>query len=121
MIDNLCTDIILGTDFQELHESIDINYGGSKPALTFSALTSLKNQPPSSFSHLTTDCKPITTKSRKYSQSDRDYIKNEIQNLHKAGIIEPSNSPWRSQVLVVNDKSKCPMVVDYSQTINKYT
>ena len=26
IIDNLCTDIILGTDFQELHESIVINY-----------------------------------------------------------------------------------------------
>ena len=121
MIDNLCKDIILGTDFQELHESIVINYGGSKPALTFSALTAMKTHPPSLFSHLTADCKPITTHSRNYSQSDRDYIKNEIQNFHKAGIIEPSNSPWRAQVLVVKDKSKRRMVVDYSQTINEYT
>ena len=75
MIDKLCTDIIIGTDIQELHESIVINYGGSKPAQTFSTLTALKKTQPSSlFSHLTADCKPITTKSLKYSQSNRDYI-----------------------------------------------
>ena len=96
MIDNLCTDIILGTDFLELHESIVINYGSSKPAVT-----ALKIQPSSFFSHLTADCKPaITTKSRKYSQSDQDYIKKEIQTLHKDDIIEPSKSPWCAQVLV---------------------
>ena len=42
VLKNLFTDIILGTDFQEQHDSITINYGGSKPPLTFSALTTLK-------------------------------------------------------------------------------
>ena len=41
--------------------------------------------------------------------------------LSEAGIIELSNSPWRAQVLVVNEKSKLRMVVDYSETINMYT
>ena len=37
-------------------------------------------------------------------------------------MIEPSNSPWRAQVLVTtNDRHKRRMVVDYSHTINKHT
>ena len=37
-------------------------------------------------------------------------------------MIEPSRSPWRAQVLVVtNDRQKRRMVVDYSQTINRFT
>ena len=37
-------------------------------------------------------------------------------------IIEPSNSPWRSQVLVtLGERHKRRMVIDYSQTINRFT
>ena len=40
----------------------------------------------------------------------------------KEGIIEPSSSPWRAQVLVVTgDNHKKRMCIDYSETINKYT
>ena len=40
----------------------------------------------------------------------------------KEGIIEPSLSPWRAQVLVTKgERHKRRMVVDYSQTINRYT
>ena len=59
-------------------------------------------------------------KSRKYSQSNRNFIRDEVQRLSELKIIEPSNSPWRAQVLVVSEK-KQRMVVDYSETINKYT
>ena len=38
------------------------------------------------------------------------------------GIIEPSNSPWRAQVVVTKNKEhKKRMAIDYSQTINTYT
>ena len=37
------------------------------------------------------------------------------------GIIEPSNSPWRVQVVVTkNEKHKKRLVTDYSQTVNDY-
>ena len=49
-----------------------------------------------------------------------DFIKSETKRLLTENIIEPSNSPWRAQVLVVNDPKR-RMVVDYSQTINRYT
>ena len=38
------------------------------------------------------------------------------------GIIEPSNSPWRAQVVVTkNEEQKKRMAIDYSQAINAYT
>ena len=116
VLNELCTDIILGTDFQELHDSIVIKYGGSKPSLTSCALASLNTKPPKLFPNLPQNVQPIATKSRKYSKSDTDFIQNETQRLIAEGIVEPSNSPWRAQVLVVNSPKR-RMVVDYLQTI----
>ena len=121
VLDGLYIDIILGTDFLEQHESVTIVYGGSKPLISFAALTTMNTDPPPLFVNLTADCKAITTKSRKNSKADQDFIRSEVKLLTEAGIIEPSNSPWRAQVLVVNEKFKHRMFVDYSETINKYT
>ena len=120
LVRDLCNDIILGTYFQEQHESVTTTYGRSKPPITFAALTCMKTEPPELFAHLTPDCHPIATKSRKYFQSDRNFTRDEVQRLSELKIIEPSNSPWRAQVLIVNEKKR-RMVVDYSETINRYT
>ena len=46
----------------------------------------------------------------------------EIKRLLSEGIIEPSSSPWRAQVVVTsNENHKKRMCIDYSQTINKFT
>ena len=38
------------------------------------------------------------------------------------GIVEPSVSPWRAQVIVTsNENHKCRIVIDYSDTINRFT
>ena len=55
-----------------------IVYRGSKPPITFAALTCVKTELPELFAHLTPDCHPIATKSRKYSQSDRNFIRDEV-------------------------------------------
>ena len=47
-------------------------------------------------------------------------MKSEIQRLLDAGIIEPSNSPWRAQAFIVYGQ-KPRMVIDYSETINIFT
>ena len=74
------------------------------------------------FEHLKEDSKPIATKSKRYSRSDSDFVSSEVRRLLKEELIEPSNSPWRSQPLVVTQEShKKRMVIDYSQTVNKYT
>jgi len=37
-------------------------------------------------------------------------------------IIEPSSSPWRTQVLIVNDgRHKKRLVIDYSRTVYRFT
>ena len=121
ILEDLCTDVILGTDFQEQHESIVIKYGGDEPSLTLCALPFLAAEPPFLFSNLTEDCGPIATKSRRHSSEDREFIEKETRRLLQEGIVEPSNSPWRVQALVVDNGGTKRMVLDYSQTINRFT
>ena len=72
--------------------------------------------------NLTTDCHPIATKSRRYSQEDSVFIDKEVKRLLEEGIIEPTRSPWRAQVVVTKDENhKKRLAIDYSQTINRFT
>ena len=121
ILDKLCTDVILGTDFQSLHEKVIIKFGGKEPSLTFCALTALAMEPPSLFANTTPNCKPIATKSRRRTPRDTKFIDSEVDALLRKGVIEPSNSPWRAQVLVVDERGKKRLVIDYSQTINRFT
>jgi len=76
------------------------------------------------FTNLSPDVKPIATKSRRFSEGDRGFIEESIEKLLADGVIRPSSSPWRAQVLVVKDETdrhKKRLCVDYSQTINIYT
>lgn len=53
---------------------------------------------------------------------DKTFIDSEVQKLLKEAVIEPSQSPWRAQPLVTtNSSGKKRLVVDFSQTINKFT
>lgn len=118
----LCSDLILGLDFQSQHDSVTFKYGGKKPPLSVCSLTTLNIEPPSPFANLTSDCHPIATKSRRYSKEDLTFIGDEVERLLKEGIIEPSQSPWRAQVVVTKDENhKKRLAIDYSQTINRFT
>ena len=83
----------------------------------------MKVPPLSLFMHLSSDCKPIAVKSQRHTKDEEEFIKKETQRLLNEGIIKPSKSPWRVQVLVTKEteKHKKRMVIDYSQTINRYT
>jgi hypothetical protein len=121
VMDNLCADIILGIDFQSQHQSVTLKFDGVRDPLVV-GLATLNVEPINLFENLTPDCKPIASKSRHYSAEDRNFISSEVQRLYKEGIIEPSTSPWRSQVVVTrNERSKKRLVIDYSQTINRFT
>ena len=77
---------------------------------------------PRIFHNVLLTCQPIATKSRKFNDEDKLFIKEEVRKLLNEQIIEPSYSPWRAQVLVARDgRHKPRMVVDYSQTVNRYT
>ena len=75
--------------------------------------------PPRLFEYLTEDCRPIAVKSRKQTPSNAKFIRDTIKNLLNDGVIKPSTSPWRAQVLVTKDDGthKKWMVIDYKQTI----
>jgi hypothetical protein len=122
ILQNLCSDIILGHDFMKQHDSVNFSFGGSLNPITLCNVMAMKIETPRIFQHLSSDCKPIASNSRRFSKEDSLFIKQEVVNLLEEGIIERSNSPWRAQVLVThNERHKRRMVVDYSQTINRFT
>ena len=93
------------------------------PPLTVCRLTAIKNIPYSSlFTNLTPDCRPIAVRSRRHSISDTKFVQSEISRMLKEGIIEPSQSPWRAQTLLISPENhKKRLVVDYYQTMNRFT
>jgi len=122
-MDNLMWDVILGREFLIEHKSVIFDFGGPKCPLNLNSLDVLKGiAPVRLFEHLTPDCKPVASKSRNFSPSDRAFIATQTAQLVRDGIIEPSTSLWRAQVVVVNNSNhKKRLCIDYSQTINKFT
>ena len=101
--------------------SVTFHFGGDKPNLNICNLATLNVDTPSLFQNLSENCKPIATKSRRYSEPDKQFIDSEIQRMLNEGIIELSNSPWRAQVVITrNEENKKRMAIDYSQTINTF-
>ena len=130
VLEDLCSDIILGQDFQRKHKRVIIEFGGVKPDLVIPksppicSLSAASIEEPLLFGNLLPDAKPIATKSRRFSKEDQEFIDQEVAKLLAQGIIEPSTSPWRAQVVVSKDPSnrhRKRLCVDYSQTINQYT
>ncbi|XP_069743679.1 uncharacterized protein [Narcine bancroftii] len=126
VLPHLCALVLLGLDFQCQLESITIVHNGPHPPLRLlkkqhCSLSVLNIELPLLFTHLTPECTPIATKSRRYSPRDRTFIRTEVRRLLQEGIIEQISSPWRAQVVVVKSGEKLCMVVNYSQTINKFT
>ena len=130
VLKDLCSDIILGHDFQKEHERFTIEFGGRKPKLIIPnstpicAISAATIDEPSLFSNLLPDCKPIASKSRRFSKDDQDFIQQEVTKHLSEDIIEISSSPWHAQVVVAKDplnQHKERLCIDYSQTINQYT
>ena len=122
VLPGLCADLILGLDFQSQHPSVTFHYRGFQPPLAICGFNKLNIDPPEPFANLTADCHPIASKSRRYSQGDSAFIDEEVKRLLKEGIIEPSLSPWRAQVVVTKDENhKKRLAIDYSQTIYRFT
>lgn len=129
VLDNLCCDVILGLDFQSQHKRLIFEFNGVSPDLVVSndstcALAVADTKEASLFTNLTPNAKPIATKSRRFNEEDRKFIQDTVDDWLKQGIIQPSASPWRAQVVVVKNElnhHKKRLCVDYSQTINVFT
>lgn len=129
VLKNLCSDVLLGSDFQSQHQRVIFEYNGQKPdfivenTIDCCAVSACSVEPVQLFSNLIPNCRPIATKSRRYDDNELEFIRKEVKRLHSKKIIQPSESPWRAQVLVVKNEEtgKRRLCVDYSQTINLYT
>jgi hypothetical protein len=74
------------------------------------------------FPFLSPECRQIASPSRQYNSEEKAFIELKTKKHLELGIIEPSNSPWQSQIVVTsNERHKKHMVIDYSQTINCFT
>ena len=138
VLKNLCSDIILGYNFQKQHKNLIFSLNGTKPDLivpgaTHSHVSVVNNckanvsktaviEPPSVFRNLSKDVRPIATKSRHFNKYDRAFIAEQISALLQGGLIRRSYSPWRAQIVMVKgEHQKKRMCIDYSQTINLFT
>jgi len=131
VLPTLCRDIILALYFQSQHqrECVIFELGGNLQDIVVShdetcAVAVAETQEVSLFSNLTAGVKPIATKSRRFSHEDRLFIQDNVDKMLSEGVIRPSSSPWRAQVLIVKDEAnrhKKRLCIDYSQTINIYT
>lgn len=121
-VKDLCADIIIGHDLLSQHSTLEFSFGGPKEPFKVCCVAEATVPAVQLFANLTTDCKPIAIRSRRYSQEDQEFIAGEVKKLLQQGIIEESQSPWRAQVLITkNANHKKRMCIDYSQTINRYT
>ena len=86
------------------------------------AVSVAKVDTPSLYSNLTSDYRPVATKSRRFNQSDKAYIKSTVDKWKKDGTVRPSKSPWRAQCVVVKNRGEVQrLAIDYSQTVNLFT
>ena len=111
VLKDLLTDVVLGQDSMNQHKAVSIDFASTEPPLYLNVLKALNvTNLPLLFQYLTKDCQPIATKSRRHSNADCRFISTEIRRLLAEGIIEPSTSLWRAQVVVTfneNHKKEC--------------
>ena len=56
-------------------------FGGELPPMSICSLATSTMSPPTLFANLSDDCHPIATRSRRFSNSDKNFIDSEIQRL----------------------------------------
>ena len=117
MMPNLSCDAIIGDDLLQQHKSITFKFQGKLPELVVSTIMSVANVPyPQLFGdNLSARCKPLAIKTRKLLSVDMAIIKAETVRLLQEDRIDPSNSPWRTQPLVVDNRKKKRLCIDCSQ------
>ena len=135
ILPGLCCDVLLGHDLFSKHGNLIVKFGGKENDFVVDQVSHKKPlpralcnvakaeiDPPPLFHTMKVDSRPIACKSRRYSDEDQCFIRDQVKELKESGVVEPSSSPWRAQVLVTKDeRHKKRMVVDYSRTVNKYT
>ena len=110
---NLICDAIIRDDLLQQHKSETFKFQGKLPELVVSTIMSVANVPYLQLfgNNLSVRCKPIAIKTRKFLSVDMAIIKAETARLQEDRI-EPSNSLWRIQPLVIDNRKKKRMCID---------
>lgn len=126
---NLVAPVIIGRNLMNEYSEIILKLGGQLPPTTQNLTHALYQCSTMKSINCNTyrllpnvnifQLKPIASPSRRFTKH-QDFVKEEIGRLLKDGIIRPSQSSWRAQSFVVEGKKK-RLVIDYSDTINRYT
>ena len=103
VLKNFCAVVIIGHDILNLHSNVKFSFGGTRSSL-MCALTTMKAPYPVLFNNLSPNYKPISTKSRRYLETDSKFIQSEVKQMLAEGIVEPSLR--RVQVVVTHSKIK---------------
>ena len=82
---NLCTDIILGQNWQEQHESVTLCFGGAAPPVSICGLSTLHVEPPTLFQFLASECKPIARNREDIAWKIKDLLPLKLMNYLKKG------------------------------------
>lgn len=100
-MNELCADIVTGHHL--LNEYVDVKIIFGKRSLKGLSLTLTNLESVSQFLNLSPDCKPIAVISCRYNRKELKFSEEEEENrLLTENGIEPSDLPWRAQVLVTN-------------------
>ncbi|KAI0987409.1 hypothetical protein GJ496_006616 [Pomphorhynchus laevis] len=105
IMNKLCTECILDIEFMKRHENVTIRMEGVQSDLIVTLMRAVDIELIRLFEHLTHNYRPIATHSRRFSNSDRMYIRNEIARMVKNDKIEPSTSIWRAQILITQSEN----------------
>ena len=102
ILEILCSDVILGLDFQSKHQNLVIKFDGESPDLVVAPqsrcfLMAAKTPEVSLFSNLSKNVTPIATRLRCYNPEDRAFIQENVNKLLEEEIIRPSSSPGGSR------------------------
>ena len=121
---DLCTDVLLGHDFQAQHKRVVFKINDNRDDFVVSrnvcALSNASASFPSLFNNVAKELKPIAVKLKQFNKCDQEFIRNEVNRLNSEGIIQTSVSPWRAQVVVKDaDSDKRHMCVDQRWSVTK--
>jgi transposase InsO family protein len=135
--ESLCDDAILGISALSNFDSVTISLGGSLGPLHVAASFNPVSDFPTVFDKdlskplkcepvpiitLRPGTEPVRCPSRHYDDVERKFISLMIEKWQNDNIIVRSQSPWRSQVVVVKDSGTPKrLAIDYASTINPAT
>ena len=119
--ESLVAKMIIGKDILSKHSAVTLQFGGKLSETTLClSISQLKITPLELLPGIDIQkIKPIATRSR-INLRNKDFIHNQIQSLLDKDVIQHSRSPWRAQCFVINQEKKPRLVIDFSETINKY-